>query len=244
MPRVIKHPEIRRAEILDAAFRIFLEGGYDNTSLNEVIARAGLSKGMFYHHFASKEALLEELFQRVTEQTYKAFEPILTDRSVDPKTQLQNVLDRGAEIRLTHAELTRSASESLLRPESQLLYQRINDAWNDRIRPAIAEIIAEGVKTGVFDTSDPEGVADLILQMVGSVKHLLDRGMSARTARDRDAVAGDLAHRMQFHAVAIGRLLGLPDDTFSIGPTDFAQRFLEALNPVGLRKRRKSPVQS
>lgn len=40
MPRVVKHPEIRRAEILDQAFSIFLKRGYDNTSVNDVIARA------------------------------------------------------------------------------------------------------------------------------------------------------------------------------------------------------------
>jgi AcrR family transcriptional regulator len=43
MPRVIKRPEIRRVEVLDAAFRMFVEQGYDNTSLNDVIAGAGLS---------------------------------------------------------------------------------------------------------------------------------------------------------------------------------------------------------
>src|SRR4051812_20150065 len=125
MPRVIKRPEVRRAEILDAAFKIFLQRGYDNTSLNEVIASAGLSKGMFYHHFASKEALLSALFERVTEQTYQVLAPVLNEKGLDPKVRLQRVLDRGAEIRLQNVELTRSLFVSLLRPESKLLYERI-----------------------------------------------------------------------------------------------------------------------
>ena len=61
MPRVIKHPELRRSEILDCAQSLFLARGYDCASLNDVIAAVGLSKGAFYHYFASKEALLEAL---------------------------------------------------------------------------------------------------------------------------------------------------------------------------------------
>jgi TetR/AcrR family transcriptional regulator, cholesterol catabolism regulator len=49
MPRVIKYPDIRRAEILDRALALFLQHGYDNISLNDLIANAGISKGAFYH---------------------------------------------------------------------------------------------------------------------------------------------------------------------------------------------------
>ncbi|TIL28812.1 MAG: helix-turn-helix transcriptional regulator, partial [Mesorhizobium sp.] len=49
MPRVIKPPEIRSAELLDCAQRLFFERGYDNTTVNDIIREAGLSKGAFYH---------------------------------------------------------------------------------------------------------------------------------------------------------------------------------------------------
>jgi len=38
---------------------------------------------MFYHHFASKEALLEALFERITDQTYAALEPVISAKDVD-----------------------------------------------------------------------------------------------------------------------------------------------------------------
>jgi Bacterial regulatory proteins, tetR family len=61
MPRVIKHPDLRRSEILDQAIALFLSRGYDTTSLNDIIAEAGISKGAFYHYFPSKEALIAAL---------------------------------------------------------------------------------------------------------------------------------------------------------------------------------------
>lgn len=47
-----------KEKIIEAAWELFMEKGYDNTTLNEIIERAGTSKGAFYHHFRAKEDLL------------------------------------------------------------------------------------------------------------------------------------------------------------------------------------------
>ncbi len=67
-PRVIKAPAVRRAELIDCAQRLFLLKGYEKTTINDVIAAAGLSKGAFYHHFRSKEDLLEAIAARFAQQ--------------------------------------------------------------------------------------------------------------------------------------------------------------------------------
>src|SRR6185437_776110 len=62
--RVLKAPAVRRAELLDCAQGLFLTRGYDQTTVNDVIAATGLSKGAFYHHFRAKEDLLEAIADR------------------------------------------------------------------------------------------------------------------------------------------------------------------------------------
>ena len=52
---MIKAPAVRRAELIDCAQRLFLAKGYERTTINDVIAATGLSKGAFYHHFRAKE---------------------------------------------------------------------------------------------------------------------------------------------------------------------------------------------
>ena len=51
-----------RARLVDTAVELFATQGYDATSVSQVIERAGLTKGGFYHHFASKDALLYEVY--------------------------------------------------------------------------------------------------------------------------------------------------------------------------------------
>lgn len=57
MSRKVRHNEIVRARILAAASAGFREAGYERAGIDEVMARAGLTRGAFYAHFGSKAAL-------------------------------------------------------------------------------------------------------------------------------------------------------------------------------------------
>lgn len=69
-----------RARVLDAAVELFAQHGYDGTSVNQVIARAGVAKGGFYHHFASKEALLYEVYGDLINHQLHGMDAILALR--------------------------------------------------------------------------------------------------------------------------------------------------------------------
>ena len=59
------HPEVTRNRILDAAQQLFITKGYEHTSIQNIVDELGdLSKGAIYHHFKSKEDILEELINR------------------------------------------------------------------------------------------------------------------------------------------------------------------------------------
>src|ERR1700744_3086554 len=77
VPRVVKHPDTRRAELLDRAVGLFLQHGYQNVSLNDLIADAGVSKGAFYHWFPSKDALVASLAERSARDAFVSVERAL-----------------------------------------------------------------------------------------------------------------------------------------------------------------------
>ena len=52
--RDVKEPEIRRAEIMDAAVQLFTIKGYLNTTTQDIIDKVQISRGLLYYHFKSK----------------------------------------------------------------------------------------------------------------------------------------------------------------------------------------------
>ncbi len=65
-----------KGRIVDAAWKLFYDQGYDNTTVEEIIAASGTSKGSFYHYFSGKDALLSSL-SYLFDQEYAALEPQL-----------------------------------------------------------------------------------------------------------------------------------------------------------------------
>ena len=56
-----KQPRNTKGKIISAAWKLFYEQGYDDTTIDEIIAESGTSKGSFYHYFEGKDALLGSL---------------------------------------------------------------------------------------------------------------------------------------------------------------------------------------
>jgi AcrR family transcriptional regulator len=145
--------EATRRQILDAASRAFADHGYRGISLNDIVRESGLTKGAFYFHFPSKEALALAVFRDKQEawvdRTLSAIGR--HPRAID---QLEAMLDVGCEFyetdtsaravsRLCH-EL---ASEKELRPHSRAHLQR----WFDITERLIVSAQAEGDIRGDVD---------------------------------------------------------------------------------------------
>ncbi len=67
-----------KSKIVSAAWRLFYEKGYDNTTVDEIIAVSGTSKGSFYHYFEGKDALLSSLsflFDEKYEELMQTLDP-------------------------------------------------------------------------------------------------------------------------------------------------------------------------
>jgi len=212
MPRVIKHPDIRRAELLDRASGLFLRHGYDNVSLNDLIADAGVSKGAFYHWFPSKDALIAALAERSAREAFTGVEDALAQCRGNALDRLNAVLQAGFDINMKMGGPEQlAAMVSLLRPDNAHLYGRILTVEEELFRPLLTRLISEGVTGGIFDTFDPEGVADMIYGLAARTNSNILDVLHAADESARDQAIDVLTTRFRLHGLAIDRILGLPD---------------------------------
>ena len=61
-----KYPEVTVEKILEVSQRLFIEKGYDNTTIQDIVNElGGLTKGAIYHHFKSKEEIIDALGEKL-----------------------------------------------------------------------------------------------------------------------------------------------------------------------------------
>ncbi|TPM37264.1 TetR/AcrR family transcriptional regulator [Mesorhizobium sp. B2-3-4] len=228
MPRIIKHPELRREELLDHAQALFLTRGYDKASLNDVIASAGVSKGAFYHYFASKEALLEALAERFARQALAGVQNILNAPGLDPLARLNGLLAQSRQAKIETASEAWALFETLFRPDNLVLFHRINLAASASFSPLLVKIIREGVEDGTFKTFDPEGVADILMQFGMATHDVIAKAITAGGDADMEVAIEALERRVRLYEIALDRILGLPDGSIRIGEPGYVRAVMTA----------------
>jgi AcrR family transcriptional regulator len=209
MARVLKALAVRRAEILDAAQALFLEKGYEATSIHDIIVRAGISKGGFYHHFAAKEDLLAALVEQTAAELVERLRPILSDVGLDALSRLNRIMAVGTEWKAQNAPALRYMAESMLRPENTLLLRRIEAATFEILHPIVCDIIAEGVAQKIFSTTDPALVAEFYLAMSPRRQAVVIDAFATLDRGDLKSAIRLMETRMQAEARVLERLLGL-----------------------------------
>jgi TetR/AcrR family fatty acid metabolism transcriptional regulator len=83
-------PEERRTQILAAAARVFAQRGFHTSRVSEVAREAGISHGLLYHYFPSKDALLEALFEQAWSELLTAIASV-EDLDAPAREQLRQV---------------------------------------------------------------------------------------------------------------------------------------------------------
>ena len=84
-------PEIRQAQIIEAAMRCFQRKGYENTTINDITAEYGLSKGSIYWYYSSKKDILIAVFEHMISELFEGYRlQVLSD--ISPKQKLVNMI--------------------------------------------------------------------------------------------------------------------------------------------------------
>jgi len=206
--RVLKAPAVRRAELINCAQGLFLTRGYERTTINDVISATGLSKGAFYHHFRSKEDLLEAIAARFASESLFFIEHLQADLSLDALQRLNQLLALSRDWKREHIPELRAMFTTLLKPENAVLYHRIVEAAFAVLAPALAAIIEQGEAEGVFDAGDPRTAADTLLWLSNGRRGLVITAM-ATAETDIEAALRLIVDRVRAEEAITNRILGL-----------------------------------
>jgi AcrR family transcriptional regulator len=164
-----------RQRILDAAGECFAAAGFAKTTVEEVAVRAGVSKALVYHHFRSKEEILDAVLER----TVAEWERVTIGEALAGEGHLLERLGRMHRACMSFARET-PVLRAILEVDPRVLLDtgagRAMKLSMDRLRAALADALREGVRAGeLHEDLDAECVARVLLvNHLAFVQHILD----------------------------------------------------------------------
>lgn len=157
----------RKDQILDISLALFLEKGYDKTSITDILERSGIARGTLYYHFESKEAIMDAIIERASRKILEGAEAIPTNASMSADEKLIALLTGLNMDQLSEGELM---IDYLNRPQNALFHEKSNRHLIRTVAPLLAEILRQGKEEGIFDNPFPEETAEQILLMAMGVR--------------------------------------------------------------------------
>jgi AcrR family transcriptional regulator len=213
MPRTVnplKHTA-RRDEFIDAGQRLIQTRGYEQFSVEDLLAEVGASKGAFYHYFGSKSALLEAIVDRFVAVALAQVERIVGDPSLNAVDKFHAYFSTIARLKGEQKEFLVALMRVWFSDDNVLVREKLRREQVRHVATHIAAIIRQGVAEGAFMLADPEGMARVVLSLV------LDTGDEAgELYMRRQAGEVDLdsvRRRLQTYQVALERVLGVAPGT-------------------------------
>lgn len=215
-----------RTLLIRAASELFGTQGYDRTSVDRIIRQAGVSKGAFYHHFSSKEEILDAVTASIVSDLMNVVRSAIGDRSVSAIVRLNRFLDSSSMWKLAHFGLVKEVFAVLYRDENAKMLRKIQTYSVDVCAPPLAEILEQGIDEGVFDLPRPRDVARLFMQLglgvqADTVRTMLESGMT-------DKVLATLLERGSLFLEMAERMIGAPKGSIQLLPS------LDTLRSEGL----------
>jgi len=231
MGRHAKGIEDTRDALIASATELFLREGYEAASVEAIIGMIGVSKGAFYHHFRSKEDMLDAVAGRMTAAFLASFAPIREDDGVPAVRKLDRFLGLLRAWRASHLDGLADMSRALYREENAVLRLKVNRGTLEAVQGPFAGVIRQGIAEGFFCVKDPEGTARLLLQLgtaagEDAMALLLDAAPPDKEAR----VLGILELVLE----AWERILGVPTGTLERPDAGIVRRFCAAFAGRGM----------
>lgn len=159
-----KYPEETIKLILDQSLKLFMEKGYDKTSIQDIIDHlGGLSRGAIYHHFKSKEEIFEGVCQRIGSENSALYENIREDKSKNGFEKLKSMI-RSAYLNPNNDAIV--AMTRRISVDSKFLSNQIQEIYELVVPQYIEPVIRQGVRDGSIQTDHPKELAEVIITLL------------------------------------------------------------------------------
>ena len=161
--RDVKEPEIRRAEIMDAAMQLFMEKGYIHTTTQDIVDKVNISRGLLYYHFKNKEDILYCL---VEQDSDKLLKDIYTIAYAKDKTAIEKIRAFIGATIISSENISEEGIElqkTIDLEENRYMIDKLSHKLVEKLTIYFEKIINQGITEKVFFVKYPAETAEFLM---------------------------------------------------------------------------------
>lgn len=193
--------ETRKNDILDVAENLFIEKGYEHTTINDILNASGIAKGSLYYHYKSKEDVLDGIIKRRGDANIEAANRIAKIDKLDARVKLLQVISSQQPSDEHQRQLTADFEKS---SNGQMFLKSLTDIIL-RLAPVLQGIVEQGISEGIFKTPYPLESVEILLTAAHA---LFDNGELSWTPEEQ-------AQKMTAFILVTERTLGAKEGSLS-----------------------------
>ena len=161
MTRVVKEPEERRNELIDIAEALFIEKGYEHTTVEEIIKKAKIAKGTFYYYFKSKSEILDAVLDRYINEISEFMLDIQLVEELNAVEKMIKIFRYFSQYRNNRHRFIGYIHEE----RNAHLHLKVEKKFVPVFVHSFASIVKQGVEEGLFCTNYPVEAALAVLTL-------------------------------------------------------------------------------
>ncbi len=162
MPRK-NNPKQTVENIISISAKLFIEKGYDKTSMQDIVDVLGMSKGSIFHHFKSKEDIFNAVINMQSEYADQVVNKWIAEMDgLTAKEKLMGILERNMKDQQLHSLDSVMAS----RIQSPHFLMANMHACVNKSAPIFAHLIREGIEDGSIATEFPDECAEVFFLLM------------------------------------------------------------------------------
>lgn len=157
--KTIKDGEERRKEILLTARKLFIQKGYDQTSINDILKIVDIAKGTFYYYFSSKDEVLKAIIMDIVNEGAAKAEHILQDKSIP----ILNRIVLAIMAQAPEFEGARKLAEEMHKVDNAKLEQQYLKTMLSKMTSVLEETVKEARDQNIIHTDYPKECTEAML---------------------------------------------------------------------------------
>lgn len=176
MARITKDPETRRKEFIKAAKELFMEKGFEQTSVSDITNKVGMSHGAFFYYFKSKNDVMKAVIYEILNYWRVFMVDLVANKEMTALEKMQLILRMSVDSQNVKHDI----NEFFKKEGNAVMYQEHRKKSREIISPLMTQIVDQGVKEGTFNVEYPK-------ETVEYVGYILENlGDSLKAAGDSD----------------------------------------------------------